>query len=231
MDVVSPLVKICGLTSVTDALSAAKAGANWLGLNFHRPSPRFVDEPTARTIVEVLPTGVEAVGLFVNRETRYILETARRVGFRIVQLHGDEPAEDVRALQDAGFQVVRAFRIGDASAIARMVVWLLQAEDLGGKPDAVLVDAFVASAPGGTGHSISDNLLDLLPPRTEISPLGIVGISRLILAGGLTPENVTARIQRVRPWMVDTASGVESAPGRKDFDQMSAFIQAVQTKP
>lgn len=223
-----PLVKICGLTSVADALSASEAGADWLGLNFHRPSPRFIDEPTAKKIVDALPQSVEAVGLFVNRDPLAILETARRVGFRVIQLHGDEPAEDLRILKEAGYRVVRAFRLGDFSGIARMVAWLLDASSNGVEPDAVLVDAYVASAPGGTGQSISDEILDRLPRSRENTQLGVAEIPRLILAGGLTPENVSERVHRVRPWMVDTASGVESSPGRKDFERMAAFVKAAR---
>ncbi len=208
-------VKVCGLTSPEEACAVAEAGADWIGLNFHAASPRRVDVETAAAIVAALPPGVDAVGLFVNRPPAEVAEIAARVGLHIVQLHGDEPPQALKAL--AGFQVVRAFRLADAESIARMVSYLESAERLGSLPDAVLVDAFVPEQPGGTGQSIDPEVLDLLPP-----------LPRLILAGGLTPENVAARVARVRPWMVDVASGVESAPGRKDMARVRAFLDAAR---
>jgi phosphoribosylanthranilate isomerase len=206
-------VKVCGLRTPGEALAAAEAGADWIGLNFHPPSPRYVDIDTAAAIVAALPSSARAVGLFVDRPPSEVASVASRLGLRIVQLHGAEPAADLLAL--AGFTLIRAFRLADASSIDRMLSYLQEAADLGRAPDAVLVDAFVAGLPGGTGRSIADELLDALP-----------SLPRLILAGGLTPENVGERVARVRPWMVDVAGGVESAPGRKDPARVAAFIRA-----
>jgi phosphoribosylanthranilate isomerase len=229
------LVKICGLTDPDEARLCARLGADWIGLNFHRPSPRFVDEPRARTIAEALPAGCQAVGLFVNRPADEVLRTARRIGLEIVQLHGDEPAEDVRALQEAGLRVVRAFRLRDPRSVAVMAAWLMRAETLQAVPEAILVDAHSPAAAGGTGRSIPDDVLDLLPASSTFSDMfgersgdHWVRVRRLILAGGLTPENVAPRIARVQPWMVDTASGVESSPGRKDPTRVAAFIAAAR---
>ena len=213
------LVKICGLTSVADALAAAETGADWLGLNFHPPSPRYLDEQTACSIVAALPQNIEVVGLFVDRPTREILAIAKRVGLHIVQLHGDEPIEAIRELQNAGLQVVRAFRLADNAAITLMTDWLKAVEQLGAAPMAVLVDAYHPSMRGGTGQAIPDDLLGLLPASIR---------GRLILAGGLTPENVAERVRTNQPWMVDTASGVESAPGKKDTSRMASFIRAAK---
>ena len=213
------LVKICGLTSVADALAAAEAGADWLGLNFHPPSPRYLDERTAHAIVTSLPQGVEAVGLFVNWQTVEIIAMARRIGLSTLQLHGDEPVDDLRHLQDAGFRVIRAFRLADPRAIATMTEWLEAAEKRGVSLLAVLADAYHASGRGGTGQSIPDDVVELIPAS--------IGWN-LILAGGLTPENVAERVQRIHPWMVDTASGVESSPGKKDAARMAAFIRAAK---
>jgi phosphoribosylanthranilate isomerase len=132
-----------------------------------------------------------------------------------VQLHGDEPPGCPAALPN--LKVVKAFRLGDASDVRRMVAWLDEAGRLGRTPDAVLVDAYVPGLAGGTGRSIADALLDLLP-----------ALPRLVLAGGLTPANVAERVARVRPWMVDVAGGVESAPGRKDPARVAAFIRAAR---
>ena len=209
------LVKVCGLTSVADALSCAEAGVDWLGLNFYEGSKRRVDQGIAAEIVASLPGGCEAVGLFVDRPGWEVAETAEKVGLRIVQLHGNETAELMKEL--GHLQVIRAFRIGDHGAIARMLAYLERAKAVGRTPDAVLVDADVAGEAGGTGQAIKVGLLDRLPP-----------LPRLILAGGLTPENVGERVHRLRPWMVDVASGVESSPGRKDAARVAAFVRAAR---
>lgn len=209
-------VKVCGLTVPAEARAAAEAGADWIGLNFHPPSPRFVDRDRAAAVLAALPATVQAVGLFVNRPPSEVIAVAERLGLGIVQLHGDEPPEDLAALGPS-LIVVRAFRLGDAAALGRMAAYLARAAALGRPPDAVLVDGYVAGVPGGTGRAIAADLLDQLPP-----------LPRLILAGGLTPENVAERVARVRPWMVDVAGGVESAPGRKDPARVAAFVRAVR---
>ncbi|AGA25946.1 phosphoribosylanthranilate isomerase [Singulisphaera acidiphila] len=209
-------IKVCGLTSVAQALASATAGADWVGLNFHPGSPRRVDPALAAEIVAALPRTTEAVGLFVDRPPDEVAALADRIGLGIVQLHGQEPPEDLGRL--GHLRLVRAFRIGSADAVAAMVAYLRRAEDLGRGPDEVLVDAYVPGCDGGTGQAIADHLFPLLPP-----------LPRLILAGGLTPENVAERVARVRPWMVDVASGVESAPGQKDPDRVVAFIQAARS--
>jgi phosphoribosylanthranilate isomerase len=210
-------IKVCGLTRPEEAVSCARLGADWIGLNFHPGSPRRVDPGSAAEIVAALPAETEAVGLFVDRPPREVADLADRLKLRIVQLHGQEPPEDLLAL--SSLTIVRAFRLGDAGSIAAMMAYLHRCEVLGRAPDAVLVDAYVAGRPGGTGQAIATDLLDQLPP-----------LPRLILAGGLTPENVAGRLRliRVRPWMVDVASGVESSPGRKDPERVSAFIRAAR---
>jgi phosphoribosylanthranilate isomerase len=209
-------VKICGLTRVDEALACVEAGADWLGLNFHPPSPRFVSVQQARQIVASLPRDDVAVGLFVNRPVDEVARLADEAGVRIIQLHGDEPPEHLRALDR--FRIVRAFRLGGVDDVARLRDYLSRAEALGRPPDAVLVDASVMGQFGGTGALVSEDLLSLLPP-----------LPRLILAGGLTPANVAARIAQVSPWMVDAASGVESLPGRKDPAKVAAFIREARS--
>jgi phosphoribosylanthranilate isomerase len=210
-------VKVCGLRSAADAVACAAAGADWIGLNFHPASPRSVDRRLAAEIIAALPAGVAAVGLFVDRPAAEVADVAERLGLRVVQLHGQEEPEDLVALNH--LFLVRAFRLGDAAAVARMSAYLEACRALGRLPEAVLVDAFVAGQAGGTGKEIVDEVLDFLPS---------LRLPRLILAGGLTPENVGARIARVHPWMVDVASGVESAPGRKDPARVAAFVRAVR---
>lgn len=211
-------VKICGLTTVADALVCARAGADWIGLNFHPPSPRKIDPSLAAEIVGALPVSSTAVGLFVDRPPSEVAATADQVGLTIVQLHGREAPEDLLPLSH--LTIIRAFRLGSAESVAEMVRWLDRAAELGRAPDAVLIDAYVPGQAGGTGHVIAAEILDRLPP-----------LPRLILAGGLTPENVAESIARVRPWMVDVASGVESSPGRKDPAGVHAFLTAARGAP
>ena len=213
-------IKICGLTSVEDALNAAQAGADWLGLNFHPASKRRVEVDVARQIVEALPASCEPVGLFVDRPAVEVAALAEWLNLKIVQLHGSEPVEDLAFL--AGFRVVKAFRIGSEASLAPMLDYVRQAASLGHALHAVLVDADVPGQHGGTGETIRDDLLGAI---TRVGR----GLPRLILAGGLDARNVADRVIRVRPWMVDVAGGVESAPGRKDAAKMAAFARAARS--
>lgn len=208
------LVKVCGITSAADAHMVEAAGADWVGLNFHPPSPRYIGGDARAVEVRAALRSACPVGLFVDRPREEVAERASRLGLATVQLHGDEPPDDVAWLKRAGLMVVRAFRLKDEEAIARLTAYLERCSEQGGAPDAVLVDAYVAGVPGGTGRTIADSLLEHLP-----------ALPNLILAGGLTPENVAGRVAAVRPWMVDVAGGVESAPGRKDRDLVAAFVR------
>lgn len=194
---------------------AAEAGADWIGLNFHPPSPRFIESVIAAEIIRALPASTTPVGLFVNSPPEQVAETAVQLGLKIVQLHGQEPPEDLLKLSQ--LTIIRAFRLNDLSSIDAMTGYLNRTAELGRSPDAVLIDGYVAGALGGTGVVIADHLLGQLP-----------SVPRLILAGGLNPENVADRVRMVRPWMVDVASGVESAPGRKDPVKVKAFIDAAR---
>ena len=209
-------VKICGLTSAMEALACAEAGADWIGLNFHPGSPRFITRAQASVIVGALPRSVSPVGVFVNRPAAEVADIAEHLGLKIVQLHGQEPPEDLLAL--GHLQLIRAFRLCLPSDWRTVVDYLSQAHFIGRVPDAVLIDAYVAGQLGGTGATVAVDVLDCIPP-----------LPRLILAGGLTPENVAAKVARVRPWMVDVASGVESIPGRKDPAKVTAFLKAARS--
>jgi phosphoribosylanthranilate isomerase len=206
-------VKICGLTRVDEALACLNAGADWIGLNFHPGSPRFVDPARAREIITEIREPSRVVGVFVDRPTHEVANLAEDLALGTLQLHGHEPPQDLLAL--ARFRIIRAFRLASTVDIQGMIDFLDCARSLGRAPDAVLVDAAVPGQAGGTGTLVADDLLDLMP----IFP-------HLILAGGLCPENVAERVRRVRPWMVDVASGVESSPGRKDPAKVVAFIRA-----
>jgi len=208
-------VKICGLTRVDQAVACAELGVDWIGLNFYPASPRYVEPAQAAAIVASLPPSVSPVGVFVDRPVAEVAELAARAGLGVVQLHGRESPEFVGLLRP--LRVVKAFRLESYAAWARVVDYLAQAATLGCPPEAVLIDSYVAGKPGGTGHTIDGDFLDSRPP-----------LDRLILAGGLTPDNVAEHVRRVRPWMVDVASGVESAPGCKDLNKVAAFVRAVQ---
>jgi len=208
-------VKICGLTRVDQAVACAELGADWIGLNFHPSSPRYVEPAQAAAIVASLPPSVSPIGVFVDRPVAEVAELAFRTGLGFVQLHGLESPEVVGLLRP--LRVVKAFRLESHAAWVRVVDYLAQAATLGCPPEAVLIDSYVAGKPGGTGHTIDNDFLDGRPP-----------LDHLILAGGLTPENVAEHIRRVRPWMVDVASGVESALGCKDLNKVAAFVRAAK---
>jgi phosphoribosylanthranilate isomerase len=217
-------VKICGVTTANDALAAAEAGADWIGLNFHPPSPRYLTAEVASSLVESVGRRVVWAGVFVDHPVDEILNIAGRVGFTVAQLHGDERPEDALALQGAGLAVVRAFRLKDEVAVSRMLGWLERARVIGLGLEAVLVDAYVPGQAGGTGTAIDSRLLDELKVKSR--PLSL---PPLVLSGGLTAKNVADRVRQVRPWMVDTASGVEVSPGRKDVEKMQAFCEAAKS--
>lgn len=217
----APRVKVCGLTCVADALACAAAGADFIGLNFHPGSPRRVEPSRAAEIVAALPTGCTPVGLFVDRPPAEVLETARVVGLRVVQLHGDEPLDDLARLVPH-VNVIRAYRLGGAVAFDRMMNEWRRAIERGHPPEYVLADAFVVGQSGGTGRTIAPGVLDDLAAVTASLR------ARLVLAGGLTPENVAPLVARVRPGLVDVASGVESSPGRKDPARVAAFVRAAR---
>jgi len=208
-------IKICGMTNIDDALAAVRAGADAVGLNFYARSPRFVDVEVARQIAAALPAGVAKVGLFVNAPQQHVCETFDQLGLDLVQLHGDEPPEYLAGL--GGRPVMRAFRLG-AAGVQPVVAYLEQCRRLHNLPQMTLIDSYVAGRFGGTGQPADWVVLQQYPAESWHPPL--------VLAGGLTPENVAAAIHLVRPAAVDVASGVETAPGRKDPAAVEAFVQA-----
>ena len=210
-------IKICGITRPDDARLAAEAGADAIGLNFYTGSPRHVTEVAAKAIIQILPAGVAKVGVFVNTPPGEVAAIADRLNLDWIQLHGDERPEDIREL--APRRVIRAMpcRVAGLSAV---INYLERCRTLGTLPAALLADAAVSGAYGGTGRTAAWS--ELVPPREWL--LGIP----LILAGGLTPENVASAIEAVRPHGVDTASGVECSPGVKDGPRMREFVTAAK---
>ena len=207
-------IKICGVTTPEDARFAAEAGADAVGLNFYAKSPRFVTPQQAAEIARTLPAFTSAVGVFVGMQIRQVCAIAFQLGLRGVQTYDDEPpGEDTFP-----FAHIPAFRVKDAAGLDHVRRFVEAAKSLGRTPSAVLIDSYVEGLMGGTGHAAPWELLRGFD----------VGVP-LILAGGLTPENVADAITLVRPWGVDVASGVESAPGRKDPAKITQFVQNVRT--
>ena len=206
-------VKICGVTNLEDARCCAEAGADAIGLNFYPPSPRCVGVDVARRIALEMPSTMTKVGVFVNASRDEMLRTCDQVGLDAIQLHGDETPQMMAEL--AGRQLVKAFRCG-SDDVRPLAEFLRRCEDLGCRPCGVLIDAYQPSVFGGTGQTANWSLVRNLSKLLLDIPI--------ILAGGLRPENVAAAIEATHPAAVDTASGVESEPGRKDPQRVRAFI-------
>jgi len=201
-------VKICGITNRADAEAAAEADANLIGLNFYEKSPRFISEVEASRVRAAVPHGIEAVGIFVNAAPQEMLRICRKLRLDAAQLHGDESREVVAEVA-AALPVFKVFRV--TSDFAPDVL------DDYSAASAFLLDASQAGQYGGTGHTIDW----ALARRAAAS-------HRIILAGGLKPENVAGAIRVVRPWGVDVASGVESKPGKKDHARLRDFVEEVR---
>ena len=201
-------VKICGVTSVADALLAAESGADLIGLNFYPPSPRYVSLATAQEIRAVLPAHVWCVGVFVNAERAHIVTLQEQLRLHAVQFHGDESRAEVEGWPCLTIKALRVPPDGPPPDWQHFPV------------DYLLLDTHKPGRYGGTGERFSWERLTTLPLECR---------DRLILAGGLTPENVSEAARAVRPWAVDVASGVEAIPGRKDPEKVRAFIANAKT--
>jgi phosphoribosylanthranilate isomerase len=207
-------IKICGITTEEDARAAADLGADALGFNFYPPSPRFVAYEVAAGIIRALPPFVEPVALFVNEPLERAFEAARGLGpVRSIQWHGERP----EPCADPAFRFIPAFQVRDAEGLARVSRYLDCCRELGSLPAAVLIDGHTRGLYGGTGQPAPWQLLADFRPGVP-----------LILAGGLTPENVADAVRVVRPYGVDVAGGVESSPGRKDREKIRRFIESAR---
>jgi len=220
--------KICGITRPEDAVSAWQSGVSAIGLNFFRGSKRCVTTARAALIIGELQRAIrqtqdghlqppDIVGVFVNADQEEIQNTVQAAGLTAVQCHGDETVEMLVQLQQRLPQtaLIRAFRVSEErmAETTTHLHELLSAVSL----SALLLDAFVPGEFGGTGKLISPELLQAVRVSSEIP---------MILAGGLTADNVAKAIMAAGPWGVDTASGVEALPGIKNPDLMAAFVAA-----
>jgi phosphoribosylanthranilate isomerase len=207
-------IKICGITNVPDAVRAAELGADMIGLNFYEKSPRFIDEATAKSILDAIPDSVEPVALFVDYPNLFLQMVTDELGICTVQNY----AEFSEPRPIGCTRWFPAFRVADAKDLLRISNCLDLLRALDSVPDAIVVDAHVPGLYGGTGQTAPWNLLAGYDPGVP-----------LILAGGLTPDNVAEAIRIMRPYAVDVASGVESAPGKKDREKMRRFVDAVRS--
>jgi phosphoribosylanthranilate isomerase len=202
-------VKICGITNWTDARCAVEAGADFLGFNFYRQSPRYISPAKARGITRRLPKRIVIVGVFVNEPDEKMRKIARSVGLDFLQLHGEEPPELVSRLR-AALPVIKAVRVRNSFRPAQLARFR--------RASAFLLDGFDRRRHGGTGKTFNWDVARRANRE-----------GRIFLAGGLTPENVADAIRAARPYAVDVCSGVESRPGKKDPARIAALMEAVKS--
>lgn len=190
-----------------DAQAAAEAGADAIGLMLWGPSKRFVTNTKAAEIVRSLPPFVSKVGVFVDATAEEVFRAVKEIGLDTVQLHGEETPEFCR--QFAPLKVMKAFRVKNAASLATLTDY---------NTDAWLLDSYVAGEKGGTGAVFNWDLA--VQAKDSGKPI--------VLAGGLTPENIAEAVHEVWPYAVDVSSGVESAPGKKDAEMIRRFVEAIR---
>jgi phosphoribosylanthranilate isomerase len=201
-------VKICGITTWDDARLSVDLGASALGFNFYPPSPRAISPAEAWNMIRRVPPFVEAVGVFVDWPPVVVAALARALHLHTVQLHGEEPPREVAELARE-FRVIKAVTAPQGFRPASLAKYR--------QADGFLLDGFARGLPGGTGRTLDWNLARAARRY-----------GRILLAGGLTPENVGEAIRVAQPYAVDIASGVESRPGRKDPARLRALFAAVE---
>ena len=198
-------IKICGITNLDDAMAAAELGADAIGFNFFPESPRYITPEKAAEIIYQLPPLIMAVGIFVNESEERVRDIDSRTGIQVLQFHGDESPEYCERFER---RVIKAFRVKDRESLHSILHY---------KVSAILLDSHTDSLRGGTGVPFDWGLAkDAALSR------------RVVLAGGLTADNVGEAIKRVRPYGVDVAGGVEKEKGIKDFGTMKKFIAEVR---
>ncbi len=198
-------VKICGITSVQDALTAVKHGADAIGLVFYAPSSRNVSIAQAQEIARQIPAFVSVVGLFVNAEASFVNKVISQVKINLLQFHGDETPV---ACSQFSLPFIKAIRVKPDTNLIQCAIDFSAAK-------ALLLDTYTEGLMGGTGHVFDWDLI----PKQMAKPV--------ILAGGLTADNVAQAIQKVQPYAVDVSGGVEMSKGIKDTDKIAAFMQQV----
>ena len=198
-------VKICGITNVSDALAAADYGADAVGFVLYKNSPRYIDPAAVKNIISQLPPFVTTVGVFADGTEKEVLSTVEECGLDVIQLQGDEPADYCRRL---GSRVIKAIRVRDKFSLNRMIPY---------KVRAFVLDTYREGELGGTGRTFDWSL------AVDAKKFG-----KIILAGGLTPENIGPAIEQVRPYGVDVSTGVEERLGKKDHSKLKRFIETAK---
>lgn len=213
--------KICGVRDADTALRIAALKPSAIGLNFYEASQRYVAPSEARRIALAAAGAVPLIGVFVNADVAQMAEHARTLNLFGIQLHGDEPPEHIVELQARRpeLRILRAFRVG-AGGLAGVAEYLQACHQCGARVWAVLLDAHAAGHYGGSGQ--------VAPWATIRAEYQTEQWPPLVLAGGLSCENIAAAIDEVQPWGVDVASGVESAPGVKDLARVAHFLETVR---
>jgi phosphoribosylanthranilate isomerase len=201
-------IKICGITNLEDALAAVAVGADTLGFNFYKPSPRYITPQGARAIIEQLPGSPLTVGVFVNEAPDAVRTIANEAGVRALQLHGDESPDYCRELASDTY-VIKSLAVSDSFDPKLACAYQV---------DAIMLDTRDNHLRGGTGRvfdwSIAQQVSQIVP--------------KLYLAGGLSPENVAEATKKVRPYAVDACSALEDRPGTKNHERMRAFVDTVR---
>lgn len=201
------LIKICGITNLEDAHAAVAAGADALGFNFYKPSPRYIAPERAREIVNTLPDSILTVGVFVNEGSPDAVRAiANQAGVKALQLHGDESPDYCRALDS----VIKTFAVSGDFDVKQLEAY---------EVDAIMLDTKHNSLRGGTGRVFDWSI------AKQVCPL----VPKLYLAGGLSPENVVEAVEFVRPYAVDACSSLEDKPGIKNHERMRVFVSEVRS--
>jgi phosphoribosylanthranilate isomerase len=215
------IVKICGITRLADAKAAVEAGADMLGLNFYKRSPRYIEPADARQLCDALRVEYGGavpvlVGIFVNEGVGTISQITNAVGLHAAQLSGDESENVLKELRGMAYKAIQP--MNETMALDDVTYY---APTFPQKPilPSLLLDAYHPTLRGGTGDAASEAVAIAVRER----------VPRFLLAGGLTPENVADRVAAIQPWGVDVASGVEAEPGIKDAVKMADFITAAQS--
>jgi len=216
-------VKICGITNVQDALTAVDAGADALGFVFYEKSPRHVTQEAACDIVRQLPAKIEKVGVFVDESLEYMEDVAERVGLtgiqRYIRFSGCQPAEDCAPVSKTKkYIAIDPIELIDTQGRFQ---GFMEGQGMEKVIHAILLDAATETQPGGTGK-----IFDWKKAAQAVHALQ--QSFRIVVAGGLTPTNVTEAMRILKPWGVDVATGVEARPGKKDAEKVRAFIAAVR---
>lgn len=215
-------IKICGITNLSDAEAIAASGADAVGLNFYAPSKRYVAPDVAVSIRELIGNRLEVVGVFVNSSVDEVVDICCKVKLDVVQFHGDESATTLADFQSRcpDVRLIRAYRIG-TDGFADVDRSIAEIHAAGVTLYAVLIDAFMPGEFGGTGHQVNPAAVRDWDKPAEIN-------QRVILAGGLRPDNVATAAAIAAPWGVDTASGVEISPRLKSGDKVDSFVSQLR---